>query len=190
MVRDMAEEKGLYEKDVNRAYQKDKASINNKISQYNDRIESLKKHPYYKEAWLENESKQLASTAVNKEGLNDYGENIEQLKKDNNVDFEQVDKDIVALKERAKDKKFLEDAKKKRIANDAKREANVNTLINRIAEIEKFIDLKENKPYTFRLGDDRKEIIPGHYGYDYSFYINNADTKKKRLICLRLQQIL
>jgi hypothetical protein len=50
-------------------------------------------------------------------------------------------------------------------------------------EIEKFIDLKENKPYTFRLGDDRKEIIPGHYGYDYSFYINNADTKKKRLIC-------
>ena len=50
-------------------------------------------------------------------------------------------------------------------------------------EIEKFIDLKENKPFTFRLGDDRKEIIPGHYGYDYNFYVNNTDTKKKRLIC-------
>ena len=50
-------------------------------------------------------------------------------------------------------------------------------------EIEKFIDLKENKPITFRLGDDRKEIIPGHYGYDYSFYVNNTDSKKKRLIC-------
>ena len=50
-------------------------------------------------------------------------------------------------------------------------------------EIEKFIDLKENKPFTFRLGDDRKEIIPGHYGYDYNFFVNNTDTKKKRLIC-------
>lgn len=50
-------------------------------------------------------------------------------------------------------------------------------------EIEKFIDLKENKPVIFRLGENRKEIIPGHYGYDYSFNVNNSDTKKKRLIC-------
>ena len=28
-------------------------------------------------------------------------------------------------------------------------------------EIEKFIDLKESKPFTFRLGEDKKEIIPG-----------------------------
>jgi len=50
-------------------------------------------------------------------------------------------------------------------------------------EIEKFIDLKENKPFTFRLGEDKKQIIPGHYGYDYNFYVNNTDAKKKRLIC-------
>ena len=50
-------------------------------------------------------------------------------------------------------------------------------------EIEKFIDLKESKPFTFRLGEDKKEIIPGHYGYDYNFYVNNTDAKKKRLIC-------
>lgn len=69
-----------------------------------------------------------------------------------------------------------------RLGNDNKTQ-NLKLVEVENYEIENCIDLKENKPIFFRLGDNRKEIIPGHYGYDYSFIINNADTKKKRLIC-------
>ena len=44
-------------------------------------------------------------------------------------------------------------------------------------------ELKDNKPFEFRLGDNRKDIIPGHYGYNYNFSIKNTSDKDKMLLC-------
>lgn len=44
-------------------------------------------------------------------------------------------------------------------------------------------ELKDNKPFEFRLGDNRKDIIPGHYGYNYNFAIKNTSSKDKMLLC-------
>ena len=50
-------------------------------------------------------------------------------------------------------------------------------------EVEHIVELSENKPQFFRLGENKRDIIPGHYGYDYNFIVINTDSKKKRLIC-------
>lgn len=44
-------------------------------------------------------------------------------------------------------------------------------------------ELKDNKPFEFRLGDNRKDTIPGHYGYNYNFSIKNTSAKDKMLLC-------
>lgn len=44
-------------------------------------------------------------------------------------------------------------------------------------------ELKDNKPFEFRLGDNRKDTIPGHYGYNYNFLIKNTSDKDKMLLC-------
>ena len=44
-------------------------------------------------------------------------------------------------------------------------------------------ELKDNKPFEFRLGDNRKDTIPGHYGYNYNFSIKNTSDKDKMLLC-------
>lgn len=45
------------------------------------------------------------------------------------------------------------------------------------------IDLKNNKPSFYRLGDNRNDIIPGDYGYSYQFELSNVTNKKKLLLC-------
>ena len=37
-------------------------------------------------------------------------------------------------------------------------------------------ELKNNKPFVFRLGDNREDTIPGHYGYNYNFTIKTIFT--------------
>jgi hypothetical protein len=45
------------------------------------------------------------------------------------------------------------------------------------------IDLNDKKPYYYRLGDNRNDIIPGDYGFNYNFSIKNKTSSKKLLIC-------
>lgn len=49
--------------------------------------------------------------------------------------------------------------------------------------IDKNIVLNDSKTYTYRLGDNSKDLIPGHYGYDYTFNIKNETKEAKKLLC-------
>jgi hypothetical protein len=45
------------------------------------------------------------------------------------------------------------------------------------------IDLTNNKPIYYRLGDNRTDLIPGDYGFNYNFSLENKTSNKKMLIC-------
>ena len=42
------------------------------------------------------------------------------------------------------------------------------------------IDLTNYKPSFYRLGDNRSDIIPGDYGFNYNFEIKNKTNSRKR----------
>jgi len=43
--------------------------------------------------------------------------------------------------------------------------------------------LKNKKPFYYRLGDNRNDIIPGDYGFNYNFKITNKTEDSKMLLC-------
>ena len=45
------------------------------------------------------------------------------------------------------------------------------------------INLFNNKPNFYRLGDNRNDVIPGDYGFNYNFEVRNTTSKKKMLLC-------
>ena len=45
------------------------------------------------------------------------------------------------------------------------------------------IDLTNYKPSFYRLGDNRSDIIPGDYGFNYNFEIKNKTNSRKVLLC-------
>jgi hypothetical protein len=62
-----------------------------------------------------------------------------------------------------------------------------NVIDSKIITTDKFDKTIEialnNKPIWYRLGDNRKSLIPGNYGYHFNFNVVNKSPKKKLLVC-------